>query len=402
MTGKVTGRTVRATLAGVSLLAVAACSTSGPFDGDLRGYGQGGFSTSDAVRSATAARPVPDQRGVISYPGYQVAVARQGDTPTSVAARVGLDAQELAAYNALQPNAVLRAGEVLALPRRVSETGVAGAPGSVDVAAVAGGAISRATTTTPATGPASGPTTGGISATPIATPAPAPTGAGSPGEEPIRHKVQRGETAYSIARLYNVNVKALADWNGLGKDLAVREGQTLLIPVGAKGGVVLTDNDSAPGEGSQTPTPPSASDPLPENDTEPAAKPVEPPPAPDLGATTSAKLAMPVQGSIIRGYEKKKNDGIDIAASAGTAVGAAADGTVAAITKDTQGVPILVIRHSGNLLTVYANIDAIAVNKGDKVTRGQKVATVRKSDPAFLHFEVRQGFDSVDPMPFLQ
>ncbi len=111
---------------------------------------------------------------------------------------------------------------------------------------------------------------------------------------------------------------------------------------------------------------------------------------------------MPVSGKIIRGYQKKKNEGIEIAAAAGTAVAAAGDGTVAAITKDTEGVPILVVRHAGNLLTVYANIDAITVKKGDKVSRGQPIAEVRASDPAFLHFEVRQGFDSVDPMPYLQ
>ena len=131
------------------------------------------------------------------------------------------------------------------------------------------------------------------------------------------------------------------------------------------------------------------------------------PPAPDLGAqktaaSGTARLAMPVSGKIIRGYAKKKNEGIDIAASAGTSVKAAGDGTVAAITKDTDQVPILVIRHEGNLLTVYANIDGIAVAKGDRVKRGQAIAKVRSADPAFLHFEVRQGFDSVDPVPYLQ
>ena len=65
-------------------------------------------------------------------------------------------------------------------------------------------------------------------------------------------------------------------------------------------------------------------------------------------------------------------------------------------------MPILVIRHEGNLLTVYANIDGIAVAKGDRVKRGQAIAKVRSADPAFLHFEVRQGFDSVDPVPYLQ
>jgi murein DD-endopeptidase MepM/ murein hydrolase activator NlpD len=111
---------------------------------------------------------------------------------------------------------------------------------------------------------------------------------------------------------------------------------------------------------------------------------------------------MPVSGSIIRPYVNSKNDGIDIAASAGTAVQAAEAGTVAAITKDTEQVPILVLRHSDGLLTVYANIDGITVAKGASVTKGQTIAKARASDPGFVHFEVRKGFESVDPMPYLQ
>jgi murein DD-endopeptidase MepM/ murein hydrolase activator NlpD len=83
-------------------------------------------------------------------------------------------------------------------------------------------------------------------------------------------------------------------------------------------------------------------------------------------------------------------------------VRAAAAGTVAAITRDTDQVPILVVRHENNLLTVYANIDDIRVERGARVTSGQTLATVRQGDPSFLHFEVREGFESVDPMPYLQ
>ena len=77
-------------------------------------------------------------------------------------------------------------------------------------------------------------------------------------------------------------------------------------------------------------------------------------------------------------------------------------GTVAAITKDTDQVPILVVRHADNILTVYANIDGIKVAKGETVKRGQTIAEVRAGSPAFLHFEVRNGIDAVDPMPYLQ
>ncbi|MFO1176737.1 MAG: peptidoglycan DD-metalloendopeptidase family protein [Paracoccaceae bacterium] len=406
MTRGTYGSLRRALLIGGSVLALSACVRDNSFDADLRGYGKGIFNTSDAALQASADRPTADARGIISYPGYQVAVARQGDTVDSVAARVGIPASELAQYNALQPGVLLRQGEVLTLPRRVADAsglpapaagGIGAAPigvtggqsGQIDVTTIASGAIDRATAGKPAA--------------PAAATAPAPKPAVQTGAEPARHRVERGETAYTIARMYNVNVKALADWNGLGSDLSVREGQILLIPVGAGGAAtVASEPVTAPGQQSPTPPPPSSKKPLPKEQTTAAASPVKTPPAPDLGTTSQAKLSMPVQGKIIRGYQKKKNDGIDIAASGGTSVAAAGDGSVAAITKNTNGVPILVIRHSGNLLTVYANLDSITVQKGDKVRRGQQIATVRASDPAFLHFEVRQGMDSVDPMPYLQ
>jgi murein DD-endopeptidase MepM/ murein hydrolase activator NlpD len=116
----------------------------------------------------------------------------------------------------------------------------------------------------------------------------------------------------------------------------------------------------------------------------------------------NGRFGYPVQGSIIREYAKGRNDGIDIAAAAGTSVKAAAAGEVAAITRNTDNVPIIVVRHDDGLLTVYANVADLSVAKGDAVTRGQTIAKVRPGNPAFVHFEVRQGFESVDPLPYLQ
>lgn len=381
---------LRASLAGAALTLLAACDANGVFDIDMRGP-SAGLDTTEAARQATAPRPQPDARGVISYPNYQVVVARRGDTVGSVAARLGLAAGDLARYNAVAPNAPLREGEILALPSRVSEpaaTAPLGAAGKIDVTSLANGAIDRAESAG-----------SGRAVAPAATAKP----------EPARHRVQRGETAYSIARAYNVSVRALADWNGLGADLGVREGQYLLIPVAdaSRPATVPTVDAALPGQGSRTPEPPSARKPLPDEATKPASAATATPASPDLGAQRTAasaggRLALPVDGKIIRAYQKSKNEGIDIAASAGTTVKAAEAGTVAAITQDTEQVPILVIRHEGGLLTVYANIEGISVAKGAKVKRGQAIAKVRAGNPAFLHFEVRQGFDSVDPMPYLQ
>ncbi|MEH7827309.1 peptidoglycan DD-metalloendopeptidase family protein [Gemmobacter denitrificans] len=423
-------------LMGSALMLLTACNNGigggRPFDWDFRPRG---ISTADAALAASANRPTPDARGVISYPGYQVAVARRGDTVGALAARVGIDVGELARYNAVQPGDPLREGEVMALPRRVAEASTApgaapvatgaivGAPiraGSIDVTTVAGSAINRA------------------SPAPTAAPQGWQTGpqsaAQAPGVEPARHQVKRGETAFIIARAYNVNPKALAEWNGLDAQMTVREGQYLLIPTPAPQAVATAAPSATavtvPGEGTPTPVPPSAAKPLPtvdeppvvalqppaERPTKPAAPGAKPAPAAtpaapakpvaDLGATrsaaSSAKLAMPVSGQIIRGYAKGKNEGIDIGAGAGTSVAAAGDGTVAAITKNTDGVPILVIRHADNLLTVYGGIDAVSVAKGATVKRGQPIAKVRAGSPSFLHFEVRKGFDSVDPLKYLQ
>ena len=113
-------------------------------------------------------------------------------------------------------------------------------------------------------------------------------------------------------------------------------------------------------------------------------------------------MSPPVKGSIIRDFSKGKNDGIDISAAAGSSVSAAAAGTVAAITRDTEQVPIVVVRHDGGLLTVYANVDNLKVKKGDRVTRGQPIATLRGGSNSYLHFEVRDGVEAVDPTSYLK
>ncbi|MEM9582446.1 MAG: peptidoglycan DD-metalloendopeptidase family protein [Pseudomonadota bacterium] len=365
---------------------LSACSNIGDtfanLDLDLRNT-VGGLDTSNAARQATLDRPRPDERGVISYPNYQVAVARNGDTVPTIAARVGGDATEIARLNGLSDTTVLGRGEIVALPRSTPVPVTTGGTAPLDITQIATSAIDNA------------PATGGI--------AQAKPSRRIDGPEPVRHRVERGETAYSIARLYNVSVRSLADWNGLGPDLTVRQDQTLLVPVVDKS-VTPTPAvaTTQPGEGTATPAPPSASKPLPEP-IEAVQKPAtaEASPTP-TAAPASAKFLKPVAGNILRPYKKRKNEGIDIQAAAGTQVKAAADGTVAAITRDTDQVPILVVRHTGNVLTVYANITSITVKKGDKVSRGQTLAKVGPGSPPFLHFEIREGFESVNPTKYLE
>ncbi|MCB1368826.1 MAG: peptidoglycan DD-metalloendopeptidase family protein [Rhodobacteraceae bacterium] len=355
-----------------SALVLAGC------DGGLDlGGGPSGFNLAgDRDAARTAPRPEPDGRGVITYPNYQVVLARRGDTVADLAMRIGLTPRELADYNGLSPASELREGELLALPRKIAPG--TGGTGGIDIETLANNAINTADSRT-------------------ATPPPA----GTPGVEPVRHRVERGETAYSIARLYDVSVTALARWNRLGTDLSVREGQLLLIPIVEATGEDIVD-DSRPGKGSTTPPPPSAAKPLPRDVT---AAPL--PPSPGLGdqRTTGGdrKFLMPVQGDIIQPYSGKAggNEGIDIGALPGTAVKAAEDGEIALISKSVGANTIVLVRHDDNIYTVYSNVADVKLAKGDKVKRGQPLGVVAPGSPSYLHFEVRRGTESVDPAPFL-
>lgn len=390
--------------AGLAAGTLVACDSIPDFD--LRDLGDGGFDTSEAVANLPD-RPRPDDRGIISYPNYQVAVARSGDTVRSIGQRLGQDATTLGRFNGIDPDTTLRAGELIALPTRVAEpspaTGAAttGPIRPVDVAAVATTALDRAESSAPAT-------TTAAPAPAATTPRSQPAPVVREGVEPIRHKVARGETVFSISRRYGVPVSNIAEWNSLTADLAVREGQFLLIP---QGGTPAPRSSAVtePGAGSPTPVPPSATAALPDETPEAALPPAATPEAPDLGEqtaasapqTSTARLAMPVQGPIIREYAPGRNEGIDIAVAAGTNVVAADSGTVAAVTRDTNGVAIVVLRHSGNLLTVYTNLEELRVSKNDSVRRGQTLGRVGAGDPSFVHFEVRRGLQSANPAEFL-
>ena len=400
---------------GVSALALIAACADGPMDVDLRG-GMGGIDTSDAIKAAAAPRPEPDNRGVISYPSYQVAVSMRGDTVADVAGRVGIGAAALASYNGLKSDDVLRAGEVLVLPSRVSEpspsTGaISSGPirpiSDIDITELAGAALDRNAMPADANAATLGQSTS-MQVLP------------QTGLEPIRHRVERGETAFTIARLYNVSIRSLADWNGLDADFTIREGQYLLVPVIPREGETdRTDVYTPPATAAETRVTASVvtetaaqtesasttkvAEETPQQKTSTTAQATDnTPQTKSVAQSSGSRLGYPVQGEILKPYEKGVNEGVDIAATAGSDVRAAEAGTVGAIVQDTNGVDIIVIKHAGNLLTVYTHVDNPSVVKGDRVSRGQVIGKVRAGSPSFVHFEVRLGSDSVDPMDYLK
>ena len=367
------------------LWALSACENSSlsNFDFDFRGNS---FDTSDAALQATQSRPKANELGIISYPTYQIAVARRDDTIESMAERLGQNPGELARYNGLAEGERLRNGEVLALPRtgsrggqylessdEIEETTLSKDINVLELAdnalKVAGGSANNQLDRT--------------------------SSDAKNLMEPIKHNVVRGETVFTISRLYNISVRSLADWNGLDSDYTLREGQILIIPLVDK---KATKNTQKEIDESAVPAPPSSKKPQPRNvNTQEFSKSTDT----KISVPENGKMAYPLEGLVIREYSKNINDGIDFTARAGTKVVAADTGLVATVTEDINQIAIVVLKHPGNILTVYANLTNIKVSTNQNVNRGDILGEIPNGDPPYLHFEIREGFESVDPLEYL-
>ena len=157
---------------------------------------------------------------------------------------------------------------------------------------------------------------------------------------------------------------------------------------------------------STTPTDPS------QGGTEPA-DPTKPPEKPN-------KITTPVSGETVMHYamdclsynpttrDWRVHNGIDIAAAEGTAVCAAADGTVYTVFDDeTMGMTV-VLRHANGYTTRYASLaDEVTVTPGQTVLSGDQIGCVGQTamlETAIgdhVHFSVSCNGSYVDPAEFL-
>lgn len=133
-------------------------------------------------------------------------------------------------------------------------------------------------------------------------------------------------------------------------------------------------------------------------------------------AGNRGRLPSPVQGSyrIVKPFGVTQhpnlpnvlveNSGIDIESGATTAC-AVFDGVVSVIFRPSGYQTVVVVRH-GDYLTVYGNLDAVHVAKGDKVKCGQAIghiyAAPSDNGRGILHFEVRKGREKLNPVQWLR
>ncbi|MCL6707953.1 peptidoglycan DD-metalloendopeptidase family protein [Pseudomonas sp. R2.Fl] len=233
---------------------------------------------------------------------------------------------------------------------------------------------------------------------------PAKLVSGNSKPEGVTYTVKPGDSLARIAKETGTPIDALKSANGL-TTATIRVGQTLKLPAGA--GVKADEVKTASIPAKADKATPAAYQPPKETVTEAAsADSKESAPA----ATGIGKYRWPVTGAVVSRYgqntEGKRNDGIDISVPAGTSVKAAENGVVIYAGNGLKELGnTVLVRHDDGTVTVYGHADNLAVQRGQKVQRGQQLATSGMSGSAtrpMLHFEVRKDATPVDPMTFLE
>jgi murein DD-endopeptidase MepM/ murein hydrolase activator NlpD len=266
-------------------------------------------------------------------------------------------------------------------------------------------------------------------------------------------RVRPGDTLSELAQRYAVSTDAVARLNGINNHNAIYVGAILRIPAGSRAtrDAVYADATSSPSrvnpyvaapeprrggypQSSQrgvviADLPPIASRPAATSGKTPASNqpksrtpawytPVVQPQTPPAATQTvqqqqavfgSPRFVWPVSGHVIAEFGStasgERNDGINIAAKFGDPIHAAASGTVTYAGNQLRGYGnLLLIKHDDGYITAYAHAQSILVQKGDRVLKGQVVASVGQTgdvNEPQLHFEIRNGVTPVNPKPLL-
>jgi murein DD-endopeptidase MepM/ murein hydrolase activator NlpD len=122
---------------------------------------------------------------------------------------------------------------------------------------------------------------------------------------------------------------------------------------------------------------------------------------------SNSRLSWPARGSITSPYGKRRggyHTGLDIGASYGQPITAAASGTVIEAQWGGGYGREIVIDHGGGLMTRYAHCSSLNVKKGQRVSRGAVIGYVGATGNAtgpHLHFEVIVKGSTVNPSKYL-
>lgn len=201
----------------------------------------------------------------------------------------------------------------------------------------------------------------------------------SRGAQGIYHVVRPGENLFRIGKAYGLSHEELARVNGIKHADQIRVGQRLFIPAATR----------------QLPveliTP-----------AEPAVAKPEPP-----SSASEDVFLWPVNGRINSGFGPRGSsfhDGVDIGVPEGAPIHAIDKGEVIYSDQLRGYGNIVILRHSGNMVSVYAHNEVNLVHEGQIVDRGAIVGRVgstgRVTGP-HLHFEIRRNNVAQNPLHYL-
>lgn len=191
----------------------------------------------------------------------------------------------------------------------------------------------------------------------------------------VYHFVEKGQTLWRISRAYGVDLETVQWVNNIDDVTSIPIGKKLFIPGADK---VLKVVPYRPGE------------------------------ADPLIAAPAINFLWPLKGTISSGFGPRRNKdhhGVDLPAPMGTKFVASAGGKVAYSGQGMKGYGrVIVLKHTGDLSTVYAHNSTNLVRMGDRVVKGQVIGRVGKTGWAtgpHLHFEIRKRGVARNPLSYL-
>lgn len=183
-------------------------------------------------------------------------------------------------------------------------------------------------------------------------------------EAGIYHTVEKNQTLWRIAKMYNVNLQALIEANNMPGAATIKVGQRLFIPL----------REFSP-----------------------------------KISSAEANFIWPFEGTIISYFGQIQNG----ARSKGILIKSLEDPMVKAVDTGTvcfthphlrQYGKTVIISHNHNFYSVYSNLSEILIKLNDNVAQGAIIAYAKAAtdkNGTLLHFEVRRDIQAQDPLFFL-
>ena len=198
------------------------------------------------------------------------------------------------------------------------------------------------------------------------------------------HLVKSKESIHRIAKMYDLSVFDILDYNNLN---------TYKLEPGRK--ILLVAGKTKPAE---------VSKPLIKATTRESGKPI--PTHPTI-TKSKIKLALPLNGEVTSEFglrNGRPHKGIDIVSNKGDPIHAALKGKVVYSGTQRGYGNVIILEHDDYIMTVYAHNEANLVRLGEMVNKGQPIATVGQTGTAsapHLHFEYRIKGKAINPREVL-